>query len=148
MNDKTRGFCLQYALRRTEILRIADRFADALDEDRTQNADMFDTARTAFSASRHPNATMRALEEEFRTADETLLCLLVALCDAGMELVLALSPISSPTAFAEMASDIFDRLEQERQPSPRMAQKLTEIKAEHAVRRLNAAITQMNQCIK
>ena len=137
-------FCMLYALRRSDLVEIADRLRDALNEDYTKNADMFDITRTVFSQNRHPNATMRALEADLREADLTLLYLLRSLAEAGMELTQGLGGLSTPRHFAELATEIYQDLEKRAPSAPLLAQALTEIKAEHALKRLDAAITQMD----
>lgn len=143
--DTAQDIYLQYALRRGEILAIADRFADALEEDRHHNADMFDTRRLTFSKNQHPNRTMRALESDLQKADAPLLCLLSALSKTGMELVQHLADFPSPTAFAVAAGEQFALLSAKNPPAAHLARELTEIKAEHALRRLTAAIRMLDQ---
>ena len=139
--------CLLYALRRADLVGIADQLRDALNEDYTKNADMFDITRATFSQNRHPNATMRALENDLREADLTLLYLLRALTEAGMELTQGLGGLSTPRRFAEMAAEIYQDTEKRAPSAALLAQSLTEIKAEHALKRLNAAIAQMDLII-
>ena len=136
---------LLYALRRADILEIERRFTDALDEDHVKNADMFDTSRTTFSQNRHPNATMRALEKELLEADLPFLYLLTALCDAGMELTQGLAALHIPEDFAKAAAAYYGELEKRAPSAGLLAQGLTEIKAEHAQKRLRAAISQMER---
>ena len=140
MTDRANDLCLQYALRRGEILTLANRFADALDEDRRVNADMFDLTRTTISQSKHPNKTMRAIEADLQNADLPLLCLLVALCEIGMEKSQALQELDDPERFADCAAELYELLLAQSPPTPYLAQKLTEIKAEHALKRLRIAI--------
>ncbi len=145
MTDLTADFCILYALRRTDVLEVARSLDEALDEDHRQNADMFDISRTTFPKSRHPNFTMRALEEKLRNADISLLCLLSALTEAGLELTQGLADFSDTDDFAKTAADIYENL-QKRDPSAGLlAQRLTEIKAEHARKRLLAAMEQMDR---
>lgn len=136
---------LLYALRRSDVLEVERRFTDALDEDHLKNADMFDTTRTTFSQNRHPNATMRALEKELLEADLPLLYLLTALCDTGMELTQGLADLRSPTDFAKAVAADYEKLEKRAPSAGLLAQGLTEIKAEHAQKRLRAAILKMEQ---
>ena len=143
MTDRANDFCLQYTLRRGEILQIADRLADALEEDYRVNADMFDIHRTTISQNKHPNATMRALEADLLRSDLPLLCLLVALSDTGMEKSQGLGELHTPEAFADSAAALYELLSDSRPSVPYLAQKLTEIKAEHALKRLRIAILQI-----
>lgn len=143
MTDRASDLCLQYALRRGEILRLSDRFADALDEDRRCNADMFDLTRTTFSQNKHPNKTMREIEADLQNADLPLLCMLVALSEIGMEKSQALQDLSDPDRFADCAAAVYEQLLAQSPSLPYLAQKLTEIKAEHALKRLKTAILSM-----
>ncbi len=143
MNEQTEFFCMQYMMRREEIYRVADTFAEALDEDHRVNADMFDVTKLTFSQSPHANATMRALEEELATRDLPFLCLLAALLRAGTDLVLDLADFDTPMAFADAAASEFAVAEARYTDAAFLAEELTAPKAEHQVKRLRAAITQM-----
>lgn len=140
LTDRANDLCLQYALRRGEIFNIADRFSDALEEDHRVNADMFDIHRTTFSQNKHPNATMRALEADLLKADLPLLCLLAALSDTGMEKSQGLGDLHTPEKFADSAAALYEQLMNAAPAASYLAQKLTEIKAEHALKRLRLAI--------
>ena len=144
MNEQTEFFCMQYMLRREEVYRVADRFADALDEDHRVNADMFDVTKLTFSNNPHANATMRALEDELATRDLPFLCLLAALIRTGADLVLGLADFDSPMAFADAAAAEFEAAEARYTDATRLAEELTAPKAEHQTKRLRAAITQMH----
>ena len=144
MTDRANELFLQYALRRSEILTISGRFADALDEDRRVNADMFDLTRTTISKNKHPNKTMRAIEADLQNADLPLLCLLVALSETGMEKSQSLRELSDPDAFADCAAELYELLLAQSPSIPYLAQKLTEIKAEHALKRLKTAILSLD----
>ena len=143
MTEQAEAFCLQYELRRREVIDIAACLADALDEDHRVNADMFDITRTTFSQSRHPNATMRELERDLEHSDLPLLLLLCALSQIGMEAVQHLAIFPDKAAFAKAAAEELEALERQNIPSYVLAHTLTEIKAEHALRRLTAAIKYM-----
>lgn len=134
-----------YALHKSSILEAEHRFAEALEEDHLKNADMFDITRTAFSANRHPNVTMRALEKELSKADLPFLYLLTALCETGLELTQGLADLHSPAEFARSAAERYRELEKRAPSAGLLAQRLTEIKAEHVQKRLRAAILQMEQ---
>ena len=138
--DHTQELYLQYALRRQEIRQIAWRLADALDEDRIKNADMFDINRTVFPENKHPNATMRTLEKDLCNTDLSLLALLVSLCELGMELTQGLADFEKPHSFAAAVGERYAQLLQSAPPTPRLAGQLTEIKAQHVLKRLTAAI--------
>ena len=144
MTDATLDFYLLYKIHRHEITAIARRLRDALDEDHLKNADMFDITRTTFSQSKHPNATMRVLEKDLLGADLSLLCMLVALSETGMELTQGLTDFPTPTDFARFAADINENLQKLTPSAAFLAQKLTEIKPEHALKRLDAATKQMD----
>ncbi|MBE6691128.1 MAG: hypothetical protein E7590_07615 [Ruminococcaceae bacterium] len=143
MTDRAGDLFLQYALKRGEILAIADRLMDALEEDHRVNADMFDIHRLTFSQNKHPNKTMRALEADLQNADLSLLCLLSALSDIGMEKTQHLRDLSDPAVFADCVAALYEELMAIRPDPPYLAQKLTEIKAEHALKRLRTAILTM-----
>ena len=143
MNEQTEFFCMQYMMRRDEVFRVADIFADALDEDYRVNADMFDITKTAFSDNPHANATMRALEDELATRDLSFLCLLAALLRTGADFVLGLADFETPTAFADAAAHEFTVAEARYTDTAHLASELTAPKAEHQVKRLRAAIAQM-----
>lgn len=138
-------FCLQYSLYRSRIREIRDRLHDALDEDYVKNADMFDVTRTAFPTSKHPNATMRALEKDLLAADTAFLYLLSALTDLGMEVTQGLVDTADPAALAKIAAESYENLQKRTPSAAFLAQSLTEIKAEHALKRLSAAIQIMDQ---
>lgn len=146
MKEATQDLCLQYALRRTDVLAIVRHYEDALDEDYVKNADMFDVTRTTFSQSKHPNATMRALEKDLLESDLPLLCLLAALTDLGMELTQGLCHFSTPLDFADAVGERYAQLMRATPSAPLLAQHLTEIKAEHALKRLKSAVCMMDSC--
>jgi len=150
LTDRVNAFCLQYALRRGEILTVADRFADALEEDYRLNRDMFDIHRLSFSQNKHPNKTMRALEADLSRKDLSFLCMLAALSDTGMEKSQGLGNLQEPERFADAAAALFGELSGCAPAISYLAQKLTEIKAEHALKRLRIAILAMetNNCRK
>ena len=137
-------FCLQYTLSRARICEISDRLRDALDEDYVKNADMFDVTRTAFPTSKHPNDTMRALEKDLLTASPDLLYLLSALTDLGMEVTQGLVDTTDPEALVKIAAETYENLQKRAPSTAFLAQELTEIKAEHALKRLDAAIRIMD----
>ena len=137
-------FCLQYTLSRARICEIRDRLRDALDEDHVKNADMFDVTRTAFPTSKHPNDTMRALEKDLLTASPDLLYLLSALTDLGMEVTQGLVDTTDPEALVKIAAETYENLQKRTPSTAFLAQELTEIKAEHALKRLDAAIRIMD----
>ena len=137
-------FCLQYTLSRARICEIRDRLRDALDEDYVKNADMFDVTRTAFPTSKHPNDTMRALEKDLLTASPDLLYLLSALTDLGMEVTQGLVDTTDPEALVKIAAETYENLQKRAPSTAFLAQELTEIKAEHALKRLDAAIRIMD----
>ena len=143
MTEQAQDLCLLYELRRREVVEIAQRLADALEEDYRQNADMFDITRTTFSQNRHPNATMRALEADFERSDLPLLRLLTALSQIGMEASQGLGDFPDKEAFANAAGQELARLEQQNAPAYLLSHSLTEIKAEHALKRLMTAIQYM-----
>ena len=145
MNEQAQDLCLLYDLRRGEVADVALRLSDALEEDYRVNADMFDITRTTFSQNRHPNATMRALESDLERADLPLLRLLVALSQIGMEAAQGLGDFPDRAAFASAAGEEFARLERMAAPAHQLAHTLTEIKAEHALKRLGTAITYMER---
>ena len=137
-------FCLQYTLSRARICEIRNRLRDALDEDYVKNADMFDVTRTAFPTSKHPNDTMRALEKDLLTASPDLLYLLSALTDLGMEVTQGLVGTTDPEALVKIAAETYENLQKRAPSTAFLAQELTEIKAEHALKRLDAAIRIMD----
>lgn len=143
MNEQTELFCMQYMLRREEVYRVADVFAEALEEDHRVNADMFDITKTTFSQNPHANATMRALEDELATRDLPFLCLLFALLRTGADLVLDLADFETPVAFAEAAAAEYAAAEVRYTDAAYLAEELTAPKAEHQTKRLRAAISQM-----
>lgn len=143
MTDQAQDFCLQYELRRREVAGVAMRLSEALDEDRRLNSDMFDITRTTFSQNQHPNATMRALESDLERADLPFLHLLVALCEIGMEASQGLGDFPDREAFAKAAGERFAQLSNANMPAVVLAHTLTEIKAEHALKRLVTAIQHM-----
>ena len=143
MTDQAQELCLLYDMRRREVVEVAQRFDEALEEDRRVNADMFDITRTTFSQNQHPNATMRALEADLEKADLPFLHLLIALCEIGMEVSQRLCSPSDKAEFADMAGERFDQLSQSDLPAVVLAHTLTEIKAEHALTRLVTAIRMM-----
>ena len=147
MNTEIRDLCLLFATHQNEIEDVIARYADAYDEDLVKNADMFDTARVTFSDNKHPNRTMRVLEDDLREAEPTLLYLLTALCEVGMDLVLYPEDFASCYEFADAVSTEYTRLAAQQPSAPRLAQKLTEIKAEHAHKRLSKAAEMLKKCI-
>ena len=144
MTDAAWDLCLLYDLRRHEIAAVASRLSDALEEDLRVNADMFDITCTTFSKNRHPNATMRALEADLAKADLTLLHLLISLYDIGMELTQGLGDFPDKVTFAEAAARRYEALCRGTLDAPILAHLLTEIKAEHALKRLLAAMQMMD----
>ena len=146
MNELTQEFCLQYTLRRGQIREIAQRYRDAFDEDLTCNADMFDITRTTFSQSKHPNRVMRELEKDLREGDAPLLCMLCAMLELGMEQAQGLADLS-PGEFASEAALLCHRLRQQAPPAGLLAQRLTEIKSQHAQKRLSIAMHMMDTCL-
>lgn len=147
MQNTTKDLCLLFAMHQNEIEDTIARYADAYDEDLVKNADMFDTARLTFSENKHPNRTMRVLEDDLREAEPTLLYLLTALCEVGMDLVLYPEDFGSCFEFADAVSTEYGRLAAQNPAPPRLAQKLTEIKAEHAHKRLSKAVEMMKKCL-
>ena len=145
MTEQAQDLCLLYELRRREIAEIAARLADALDEDHRVNADMFDITRTTFSQNQHHNATMRALEADLEHADLPLLHLLTALSQIGMEAAQGLGDFPNKADFANAAGEELSYLEQQNAPAHLLAHALTEIKAEHALKRLITAIRYMEK---
>lgn len=137
-------FCLQYTLFRSRLCEIRDRLHDALDEDHLKNADMFDITRTTFSQSKHPNATMRALEKELCAAEPLFLYLLFSLTELGMEITQGLVATDSPESLARIAAETYRDLQKRAPSAAFLAQSLTEIKAEHALKRLTAAMRIMD----
>ena len=105
VKEQTELFCMQYMMRRDEVYHVADVFSDALEEDHQKNADMFDIGKMTFSNNPHPNATMRALEQELADKDLPFLHLLFALLRVGADLVLALADFEAPTDFANAAAE-------------------------------------------
>lgn len=143
MTDRAQDFCLLYDLRRHEVAAIAARLSDALDEDFRMNPDMFDITRITISANKHPNATMRALEADLERADLPFLHLLTALAEIGMEVSQGLGDFPSKAAFAEAAGERLALLSRGGLSAPVLAHSFTEIKAEHALKRLVSAIQMM-----
>ena len=143
MTEQAQDVCLLYELRRSDITEIATRLSEALSEDRRVNADMFDITRTTFSQNRHPNATMRALEAELENADLPFLQLLVALSQIGMEASQGLGDFADRDAFANAVGEELEALSRRNAPAYVLAHSLTEIKAEHALKRLSTAIRYM-----
>lgn len=143
MTSRAERFLILYRLRQSEILSVSERFADALDEDRVKNAEMFDITRTDFSKNQHPNATMRALENDLLQKDVRLLALLCALSDTAMEIKLGLADLNAED-FIEACAALFEKIEENSPVLGHLAQKLTEIKAEYAVDRLTLAIERMS----
>ena len=147
MQDHVKELCLLFAMRQNEIEDIVARYADAYDEDLVKNADMFDITRLTFSDNKHPNRTMRVLEQDLREADATLLYLLTALCEVGRDLTLYPEDFASCFEFADAVSTEYDRLTLRNPSAALLAQQLTEIKAEHAHKRLLCAVDMMKKCI-
>lgn len=143
MTTEAQELCLLYELRRSEIVTIAKRLSEALDEDHRVNADMFDITRTTFSQNRHPNATMRALESDLENADLPFLQLLTALSQIGMEAAQGLGDFAGRESFANAAGEELAALSRRNAPTYVLAHSLTEIKAEHALKRLATAIRYM-----
>lgn len=144
MTDATLDFYLLYKIHRHEITAIARRLHDALDEDHLKNADMFDITRTAFPTSKHPNATMRTLEKELCAAEPLFLYLLFSLTELGMEITQGLVATDSPESLARIAAETYRDLQKRAPSAAFLAQSLTEIKAEHALKRLSAAMRIMD----
>ncbi len=141
-------FCMQYALRRAEVAEIAARYAEALEEDRRENPDMFDPARSGFvglSGNLHPNATMRALEQRLCDSDPSLLCLLRSLLLVGADLLLDPRDFPTPADVISACAVELDRLERREQTPSYLAQALTEVKAEHQCKRLAAVLARLTQ---
>ena len=147
MQNHVKDLCLLFATHQNEIEDVIARYADAYDEDLVKNADMFDTARVTFSANKHPNHTRRVLEEDLREAKPTLLYLLTALCEVGTDLILYPEDFASCFEFAAAVSTEYVRLSVQQPSAPRLAQKLTEIKAEHAHKRLSKAAEMLKKCL-
>lgn len=145
MTEQAQDLCLLYDLRRREVADVAARLSDALDEDHRVNADMFDIHRIGFSQNRHPNATMRALEADLERADLPLLRLLAALSQIGMEASQGLGSFSDKVSFANAAGEELAALERQGAPAYTLAHTLTEIKAEHALKRLATALRYMEE---
>lgn len=143
MTDQAQDFCLLYDLRRHEVAEVASRLSDALDEDFRMNPDMFDITRPTISSNKHPNATMRALEANLEKADLPFLRLLTALSEIGMEASQGLGDFPDKAAFADAAGERFHLLSCGEPSAPILAHTLTEIKAEHALKRLATAIQMM-----
>ena len=143
MKEQTELFCMQYMMRRDEVYHVADAFSDALEEDHQKNADMFDVGKMTFSNNPHPNATMRALEQELADKDLPFLHLLFALLRVGADLVLALADFETPADFANVAAEEFAVAKVRYTDAAYLASELTAPKAEHQLKRLRAAITQM-----
>lgn len=139
MTPRAADFLMLCRLRQSELDRICDRFANALDEDRVKNAEMFDTSRTDFSKNQHPNDTMREIEAELLAGDVRLPMLLSALSDTAMEILLGLAP-ADVEDFFESAAALFEQIEAQHPTLGHLAQKLTEIKPQYAVARLALAI--------
>ena len=134
-----------YTLRRAEIAEIADILADALDEDRRVNADMFDTSSRRITGNRHPNATMRALEERLAGTDADLLCLLAAMLTLGMEISLGLSYFASREEFLSVLESEYRSFEMRFSGAAALASDVTAPKAQHLLRRLRIAMEHMEQ---
>ena len=147
MQENTKELCLLFVMRQNEIEDVVARYADAYDEDLVKNADMFDVTRLTFSDNKHPNRTMRVLEDDLREADPTLLYLLTALCNVGADLILYPEDFASCFEFADAVATEYTRLSQRTPAATRLAQQLTEIKAEHAHKRLSRAVDMMKKCI-
>ncbi len=143
MSEKSELFYMQYMMRREEVYRVADAFEEALAEDHRKNADMFDIGKLTFSNNPHPNATMRALEEQLADKDLPFLCLLFALLRVGADLVLAPADFESPAQFMDAAAEEFAVAEARYTDAAYLASELTAPKAEHQLRRLRAAIAEM-----
>ena len=139
MQQQINELYLLYALRRAEIEEVALLFADALDEDHRVNADMFDVSARRITGNRHPNATMRALEQRLAKADEELLCLLASLLALGAELTLGLAEFDTREAFLRILAEEFAHQRAQFISPPALASEITAPKAEHLVRRLRAA---------
>ena len=147
MNTEMRDLCLLFAMHQNEIEDVITRYADAYDEDLVKNADMFDTTRLTFSDNKHPNRTMRVLEDDLREAEPTLLYLLSALSEVGRDLILYPEDFASCFEFADAVSTEYARMTAQRPGAPRLAQQLTEIKAEHAHKRLSKAAEMLKKCL-
>lgn len=143
MSENAELLCMQYMMRREEVYRVADAFADALEEDHRVNADMFDVTKLTFSQNPHANATMRALEAELEQKDLPLLCLLAALLRTGADLVLGLADFASPMDFVEAAAAELAVAERRYTDPAFLASELTAPKAEHQLKRLRAALAEM-----
>ena len=143
MTEQATLFCMQYRLRRGEVLEIAEAFELALDEDRRVNADMFDVTRVTFSKNPHANATMRALEARLGESDLSLLCLLFALLRVGADLSLGLADFGDATSFFEACAEEYARCEVRYTDAAYLARELTTPKAEHQKKRLATALRVM-----
>ena len=130
-------------MRREEVYRVVDTLEEALAEDHQKNADMFDITRPTFSGNPHPNATMRALEEELSDKDLPFLCLLFALLRVGADLSLGLADFDTADAFLDAAAQEFALAESRYTDVAYLASELTMPKAEHQLKRLRAAIQWM-----
>ena len=144
MNLNATELLLQCSLFGAKIRTVMGRFEDALSEDRIENADMFDITRLNFSSNQHPNRTLRALEAELEKESLDLLLLLSALLEAGKEATLGLADYDTPEQFAGGAADILDELRMLGLSEAALAHRITEIKAEHSVKRLGFALRMLS----
>ena len=76
-----------------------------------------------------------------------LLCMLCALSELGLEVTQGLAHFQAPADFANEAGLSYQALLERDPPVALLAQRLTEIKAEHAKKRLDTAISLMQDCI-
>ena len=147
MNLRTTELLLQFSLFGTKIRTVLGRFEDALYEDHTENADMFDRTRVNFSTNMHPNRTLRALEDELIEESEDLLYLLAALLETGKEALLGLADYDTPESFAEGVALVDGELRALELSKKALAHRITEIKAEHSVKRLGFALKMLSPLI-
>ena len=137
-------FLMQYAMRRAEIEQIADIFAEALEEDLRENADMFDRNSTAITGKLHPNATMRRLEDRLAKTDLPLLQMLSVLILLGTDIVLGLAQFDRQQDFLLACAEEQALLERRDPDAVHLARALTEVKAEHQQKRLRAAMAMLS----
>lgn len=140
MTEHTEEFKLLLALRRHEVEDVLHQVQNALDEDRRENAEMFDITRTDFSKNMHPNETLRALERDLAQRDEPFLCLLLALREVGMEQCLGLSESSTPGARMLHAAAAFAEQLSAGASAKTLAHRFAEVKAQHTAGWLAAAL--------
>ena len=134
---------IQFSLFGGKIRTVLGRFEDALYEDRTENAEMFDRTRETFSTNMHPNRTLRALEDDLEKESEDFLYLLAALLETGKEATLGLADYETPDRFAEGVATVLRELRTRNFSEKALAHRITEVKAEHSVRRLSFALAKL-----